>query len=119
LANRRNIRSSGALSDILFLGSKVLAYSSSATSRSRILTANRLKVLTLAFLRKGDSCRFVTNNATIKLNIVVRSKLFLFLSRKLGFLESFLLFLSKIVVSHKESIVSLESDDSERLIAIE
>ena len=76
MANRGNIRSSYALGDILVFGIEVIAYSSSATSRSGVLSVDGAKVLTLTFLCKGDSISLLVDNASIKLEIVCSYKLF-------------------------------------------
>ena len=65
----------------MILSREVLAYSSSATSCSRILSANWFEVLVLSFLRKGNTAIvFKVYNATVELKIIARSKAFTFLS---------------------------------------
>jgi hypothetical protein len=49
---------SSSLGDVLVFNVEVLAYSSSATSCSRILTANDFEVLALALLRKSNTIVF-------------------------------------------------------------
>ena len=119
MTNRRNIRSLSALCNILVLSSKVLAYSSFATSYSYIFTAYWLKVLALALLCKGDAI-IVSKvyNAAIKLKIVSKSKVFTLLSYKLSLLKLYLFLLSKTFVSYKKRIISLKANDAKWLIAI-
>ena len=79
---------------ILFLDREVRAYSTSITRRSRVLGQYGLKVTALVLLRKGDSgdlrlcdrsvfggfSGFGVYNTSVKLQIVVKGKLFPLLS---------------------------------------
>ena len=120
LVDRCNIRFLSSLSDILVFSVQVLAYSSSATCCTSILALYQLKVFALAFLRKGNtSTIFKAYNATIKLKVVGKSKVFTLFSYKLSFLKLYLFLFSKTFVSYKKRIISLKANDAKQLIAIE
>jgi len=82
------------LSYILFLDREVRTYSTSTTRRGRVLSRYSLKVTTLVLLCKGDSgdlgfyirgvfggfSGFGIYNTSVKLQIMVKGKLFLLLS---------------------------------------
>jgi hypothetical protein len=61
-------------------------YNSSITSYSRVFIINNFKVLTLAFLNKGNSNSFIINNSFIKLKIISKGKAFTLLNYKLNLL---------------------------------
>jgi hypothetical protein len=82
-------------------------YSASTTSYSCILLTNDFEVSALSFLRKSYSSGFLIDNALIKLEVMGRSEAFALLSYEFGYFQLHLLLLSKIVISHKESVVSL------------
>ena len=107
------------MGDVLVLRREVLTHSSSATGYSRILTTDDFEVLILALLYKGDSSGFYTNNASIELEVLSRGEQFSLLCQKPSFLQLSLLLFGEALVSHKESIVGLEANDTEGLIAIE
>ena len=73
----------------------------------------------MAFLRKGNtSTIFKAYNATIKLKVVGKSKVFTLFSYKLSFLKLYLFLFSKTFVSYKKRIISLKANDTKWLIAI-
>ena len=86
---------------ILFLDHEVHAYSTSTTRRSGVLSRYSLEVTALALLCKGNSgdlgfyirsvfggfSGFGMYNTSVKLQIMVKGKLFLFLSQELSFLQ--------------------------------
>jgi hypothetical protein len=81
LADKCNICSSSALSDILVLCKEVLAYNTPATSYSCIFTAYKLKVFALSFLRKSNATiALEVHNAAVKFKVIDNAKLLLFLS---------------------------------------
>jgi len=87
LTNRRDVRSSRTLGDVLFLGSEVLAYSTSATRCSRVLTANELEVFALTFLRECNALvGLKVYDSAIKLEVMGRGKAFAFFSQELRLL---------------------------------
>jgi hypothetical protein len=84
----------GSLGYILFLNREVYTYSTSTTRYSRVLSRYGLKVTALALLRKGNSgdlrlrsrgvfggfSGFGVYNTSVKLQIMVKGKLFPLLS---------------------------------------
>ena len=79
MTDRRNIYSSGVLSNILVLDSEVLIYSASTTSYSRVLITNDFEVLALALLYKSNPSSVSIDNPSIKLEIIVSNETLTFL----------------------------------------
>ena len=94
-------------------------YNTPTTSYSRVLNYYQVEVTILVFLRKGNTSRISTNNTSIKLEIVVSYKAFTLLSQEFSLLELQILYLSEVVVSHEQSIISLEADDTKGVVTIE
>ena len=63
------------------MNSTLTAYSSS------ILYRNGSEVFILAFLYKGNSSNIYIDNTSIKLEIIVKSKRFIFLSQEFSLIE--------------------------------
>jgi hypothetical protein len=83
LINKRNIYSSGALSNILVLNTKVLAYSASAAGCRRVLVTDDFKVLTLPYLYKGNYDTVSFDNSSVKLKVIDGTKPLTFLRHEL------------------------------------
>jgi hypothetical protein len=88
LIDRRNIRFSGSLSDILVLDREVLAYGTLVTCCHRVLVINGFEVFALAFLYKGDSSVINVDNAVIEFEVISNNKTFTFLGQELGFFKA-------------------------------
>ena len=94
-------------------------YNAPTTSHSRVLNYYQVEVTILAFLYKGNASRISANNTSIKLKIMVSYKAFTLLSQEFSLLELQMLYLSEVVVSHEQSIISLKADDTKGVVTIE
>jgi hypothetical protein len=83
LINRRNIYSFNALSNILVLDIKVLAYSAFVASYRRVLVVNGFEVLILLYLYKGNYDIVSFDNSFVKLKVISGTKPLTFLYYKL------------------------------------
>jgi hypothetical protein len=83
LTDKRNICSSGALSNILVLDTKVLAYSASAAGCRRVLVTDGFKVLILPYLCKGNYGAVSFDNSSVKLEVMGGTEPLTFLRHEL------------------------------------
>jgi hypothetical protein len=75
------------LGNILVLNRKILINSTPITYSSSILYRNDLEVFILIFLYKSNSSSIYIDNTSIKLEIIVNNKAFIFLSQELSLIE--------------------------------
>ena len=106
------------MSDILVLDSEVLIYSTSTTSHGGVFVIDDFEVLVLAYLYKGNTSIASVDNSSIKLEVIVKGETLVFLGQKPGLLQSQLFLFNKGVVSDKEYIISLNTDNTKGLIII-
>ena len=92
---------SSILGNILVLNRKILINSTPITYSSSILYRNSSEVIILVFLYKSNSSSIYIDNASIKLEIIIKSKEFIFLSQEFSFIEFQLLYFYKIISSNK------------------
>ena len=95
------------MNNILVLNSKVLIYSTFIINRSNILIINNFEVLILLYLYKGNTSITSINNSSIKLEIIFKGEILVFLNQKLCLFQVYLLFFSEIIIFNKEDIISL------------
>ncbi len=95
-----------------------MIYSTSTTSRGSVLITNDFEVLALAYLCKGNTSVAGVDNSSIKLEVVIKGKTLAFLGQKLRLFQACLLFFSEIVVSNKEGVVSLQTNNTKGSITI-
>jgi hypothetical protein len=75
------------LGNILVLNREILINNALTTYSSNILYRNGSEVFILVFLYKSNSSNIHINNIFIKLEIIVNSKAFIFLSQELSLIE--------------------------------
>jgi hypothetical protein len=107
------------LGNILFLNREVSTYNAPTTSCSHVLDYYRVEVTILAFLRESNTGRVSANNTSIKLEIIVSYKAFTLLGQEISLLELQILYLSEVVISHEQSVISLKANNTKGIIAIE
>jgi hypothetical protein len=103
----------------LVLDGEILIYNTSTTGRGSVLITDDFEILTLTYLREGNTSITGMDNPSVKLEVVIKGKTLAFLGQKPGLLQSQLLLFSEGVVSDEECIVSLKADNTKGLIAIE
>lgn len=80
---------------------------------------NGLEVLALLYLHKGKPITIGMDDSSIKLEVVGSSETFSILGQEACLFQTYLLLFSKGVVSNKQSIVSLKTNNAKGLVAIE
>jgi hypothetical protein len=75
------------LGNILVLNREILTNSTPTAYSNSILYRNGSEVFILVFLYKSNSSNIRIDNTSIKLEIVINSKAFIFLSQKLSLIE--------------------------------
>jgi hypothetical protein len=75
------------LDNILVLNREILINSTPITYNNSILYRNGLEVFILVFLYKSNSSSIRIDNISIKLEIIVNSKVFIFFSQELSLIE--------------------------------
>jgi hypothetical protein len=75
------------LGNILVLNREILINSTPTAYSNSILYRNSSEVFILVFLYKGNSSSIYIDNTSIKLEIIVNSKVFILLSQELSLIE--------------------------------
>ena len=75
------------MGNILVLNREILTNSTPTAYSSSILYRNGSEVFILVFLYKGNSSSIYIDNTSIKLEIIVNSKVFILLSQELSLIE--------------------------------
>ena len=77
-----------------------------------------LEVLALSYLRKGEPIIVGMDNSSIKLEVVSGSETFSILGQEACLFQTYLLLFNEGVVSDKQSIVSLKTNNAKGLVVI-
>ena len=102
----------------MVLDSEVLIYSTSTTSRGGIIVTDDFEVLALVYLCKSNTSITSMDNSSVELEVIVKGKTLAFLGQKLCLFQTCLLFFSEIVISDKEGIVSLQTNNTKGSITV-